>query len=144
MISPQEYFERTYSNLPSHDFVIIRFKFYRIDTTNDADGLKVTVDVSTSYSLTGMPYENLPNLCGNPTYTDWGPINIWIGMDHTATSITLRFTNICDQDPTNESVGIRDLSIMFKSKSGKDITGVWASDGNKPPAQAIVIPCLTN
>jgi hypothetical protein len=120
------YFEKTFTGLPAHTEVMVEVFWWSVDSWDQHSGAGVDL-VSLSIDGTEVsratPYGPYPSstavrtsnasVCGNNA-VDAGP-QILVGWTaHTASSVTVRVTNLADQGSTDESMGIVMVRVWVK------------------------------
>jgi len=112
------YMERYYDNLPAHNQIAFAVKTYPIDSWDGgSDGYQISFDGTTinGISIDTDSYTTLSDRCGNTDKEDFPMIYSYVVIPHTATDLTLRIISLLDQDSMNESLGIREIYIEFKT-----------------------------
>jgi len=124
-----QYWYRTYENLPSHNSVQLQIKVYPIDSWDQdagTDHFEITIDGTNfmlwtlaSYDSTGTPiWAWAPtNICGNSNWNDLPYLTVDITLAHSASTLTLNLISGLDEGSGNESVGWRDIVIIFSTES---------------------------
>lgn len=118
-VQTDQYFSRTYYNLVSHSMVYFSLTMYALDTWNGGQyAFAIQVDSTYFLGWKTWDFSSFPsNLCGGSN-KDLGNIRIYGRVLHsTTTQITFRVVSKHDQDSTNESIGFRDLSMVFVTPS---------------------------
>nr|AAZ94627.1 granule tip protein 1 [Tetrahymena thermophila] len=108
---------KLYNSLPDHDFAVIVFTIYFIDTW-DRENFNVAVDDAIIKRMTKSDtWSGHQNLCGRgdsmeETYT------VQLYVPHSAATLKLTFSDELDQTTDDESWGIRDLSVLVGKNQG--------------------------
>ena len=110
------YFQRTYKTIAPHTMLYFSYTLWAVDSWNvGADYFiyqfdnRSIVGWTTSDYQTNHPYQ----LCGDTSFNDLPNLRIFGRLNHIASSLIFRMISMFNQDPTNESFGIRDLNILF-------------------------------
>ncbi|EAS00440.2 granule tip protein (macronuclear) [Tetrahymena thermophila SB210] len=108
---------KLYNSLPDHDYVVIVFTVYLIDTW-ERENFNIAVDDVIIKRITkSETWNGHQHLCGRgdsmeETYT------FQLNVPHTASTVKLTFSDELDQTTDDESWGIRDLSILVGKNQG--------------------------
>ena len=120
------YFEKTFTGLPAHTELMVEVFWWSVDSWDQGNGIGVDlvalridgneVSRATPYgpytSSTSVRNSDL-SVCGNNA-VDIGP-QILVGWTaHTASSVTVRVTNLANQGSTDESMGIVMVRVWVK------------------------------
>ena len=107
------YAYKKYYGMVAHSYVRITFDFYMIDSWN-SETATMTVDGSHTWSATGTRWSDSSTMrqCG---VSDWGDtkLRVDVGVPHSASTLTLRFSSNLDQDACNEAWGLNNLVLTF-------------------------------
>ena len=105
--------QKQYYGMAAHSYVRITFDFYMIDSWN-SERAEMTVDGALAWSATGTPWSSssVPYQCG---VSSWGDtkLTVDVGVPHSASTLTLRFSSNLDQDACNEAWGLQNLVLTF-------------------------------
>ncbi len=121
------YFEKIFTGLPSHTEVMVEVFWWSVDTWDQTsaagvDLVAVSIDgteVSRATpcgpytSETGIRTSNA-SVCGMVNVVDIGPQPLVGWAAHTASSVTVRVTNLANQSSTDESMGIVMVRVWVK------------------------------
>jgi hypothetical protein len=121
------YFEKTFTGLPAHTEVMVEVFWWSVDTWDQMSGsagvdlVALSIDgTEVSRATPYGPYTSSAaarasdaSVCGN-TGVDAGP-QILVGWTaHTASSVTVRVTNLANQSSWDESMGIVMVRVWVK------------------------------
>ena len=108
--------ERTWSDVPTHDLINLEVQIWVLDDWNlNEEGVKLDIN-GVNYPLwsnLGASSSWVTNKCGNGAYKDLGGITIQAKINHSASSLTLKFYSGLDADADVKSFGIRDLKVRL-------------------------------
>ena len=113
-----DYFLRTFTNLPDHAFIRFSFTMYALDSWDQpssgwVDYVSVYADTTliTQRSLNVGNFGST-NLCGN-TWADMANYR-WFGIVlHSTATFAFKLMSLCDELSDNESFGIRNVNFLF-------------------------------
>jgi hypothetical protein len=121
------YFEKTFTGLPAHTEVMVEVFWWSVDSWDQlrlgagVDLVALLID-NTEVSR-ATPYGPASNanvrrtnasVCGASNFVDIGP-QILVGWTaHTASNVTVRVTNLANEDSRNESMGIVMVRVWVK------------------------------
>lgn len=110
-----EYLSRSYSNLPAHKTIVYSFTFWALDSWDvGSDYFQIqfdTLPVIQGYTLKFR--QTSTYLCGASNYQDNAGIRVFGQIAHSSLTLNLKFLTFFDENSNNESLGIRDLSLLF-------------------------------
>ena len=141
------YWTKYYSGIgiPAHNQVNVTYTVYAVDswdgTTSDdhystsVDGVMITCWHFSAFA--GYAYD----FCGTSSFSDFPAVRAYLTFPHTATSMTVTFTNYLDQVSTDESLGIRDIQYDFVTMASPALSICGRSNGTPLPEWAC--PCST-
>ena len=121
------YFEKTFTGLPAHTEVMVEVFWWSVDSwdqnnTSGVDLVALSIDgTEVSRATPYGPYDSNgyvrgtnASVCGANGWIDIGP-QILVGWAaHTASSVTVRVTNLATQGSTDESMGIVMVRVWVK------------------------------
>ena len=116
-------FSRTYNDLPTHTYIFFAITIYAVDTWDDIrsddDYFTVTFDGAATAEVHGLVMSRFfEDLCGVPGWrNDLRNLRIFGYVTHTASSVTLRVVSGVHQVGTDESLGFRDVNLIFATPS---------------------------
>jgi len=108
---------KTYSNLPAHKYVYVTLSVWRIDSWEETDGFSVVVDETSTDKIGHKLFEDAILRCGNEAYGDYGEMKVMFRKKHSSDSIKIEIKGYLDEEPTNESFGVRCVQILFERDS---------------------------
>ena len=111
-------FSRLYKGLPSHTMIYYIISFWMIDAWDSSPQDTFVISFDSQPVTTGWTFNTnqfSTDLCGN-TYND-GKVKAYGRLLHTNTSLTVSVMTLLDALSDNESLGFRDISILFTSPS---------------------------
>jgi len=114
----RQYFQRTYTSLPTHNQIFLQLLFYSIDSWDgvcNSDTFTIEIDGSVvqGYCLYFW-MTDASDICGVSIYADTA-FTIYLALRHESSSLDLKIRNLSDEGASNESFGFRDLKIAFVS-----------------------------
>ena len=142
IVSPSASFEVTYRDIGPH--TVIYYSMPVIVVDNWATGDTITLYIDQHPVNTWEPAQALSSsnegepLCGSNIKDDW---SIYVGkLDHTATSVTIKFSSQITSNTINKWFGIRALRLIFAQKTLNDFeeAGVISLYANNIPSMR---PC---
>ena len=107
---------RSYTNLPSHTMIYYTVTIWAIDSWNaNIDYFKVQFDstIFTGWSTWNFTNFSTSSICGDSTYGELANGRIYGRVLHSLTTLTMKMTSNLDQESTNESLGFRDINLLF-------------------------------
>ena len=109
-----EYLSRSYTSLPVHKTIVYSFTFWALDSWDvGSDYFQIQFDTQPTVQGFALNYQqSLTNLCGG-NYNDSPGIKVFGRIAHTGETLSLKFITFFDENSNNESLGIRDLSLLF-------------------------------
>ncbi len=102
--------KKTFSNLPTHYRINIRVTVWMIQSW-DREKFFVQVDGKNVADYTSWTLDNPFHWCGNNGGWRSKTEYVDISVPHTGSSVTISFTSNLDEDPINESFGLRDFEL---------------------------------
>ena len=142
-----QYLERTYTDLPAHNQIHLTFTLYALDSwdesTDDHFNVKIGDTEVTGWTL-DFQESAKSKLCGDSDWKDIPPFQVNFQVPNEGakgSSVTLRITNMCDDDSSDESLGIRDVILSFETvgSPSQELCGV--SSNYAVPDGVIFCPC---
>ncbi|KAL4490436.1 hypothetical protein ABPG72_002646 [Tetrahymena utriculariae] len=103
------YIQRTFSQMSPHWSVLIGYTLYKIDTWEN-ETVDMNVDGQIKQSTMRQTTDGASNLCGNNQKDDI--IFVSQNFTHVLPTLSLKITTTLDQDPFDESYGIRDIFVL--------------------------------
>ena len=107
---------RSYTDLPSHAMIYYTITIWAIDSWNaNIDYFKVQFDSTTftGWSTWNSTSFSASSICGDSSYGELANGRIYGRVLHSLTTLTMKMTSNFDQESTNESLGFRDINLLF-------------------------------
>jgi len=142
-----QYFQRYYNNLPTHTAIYFTATIYAVDTWDDSRGdndyFALSFDGTSTTQVTGLSTNRFfEYVCGPPgTYLDLRNLRVFGSMPHTANTLTFQMISGVHQTGTDESLGFRDVNLIFASPA-TPTTSICASGPG--PVVDITPKCTCN
>jgi len=132
------YFERIYTNLPTHNMIYLSFTAFQLDSLETSDFFDIMLG-SKVFSTWGSAWSSwgTPNYCGGP-YPDALNIRFFVKASHSQDSLDLRFVSRADEDSLHESYGIRDVRILIATAPSLYSESICALSSIVPSANLCV------
>ena len=115
--SYSNYFNRAYTSLPSHQSLQASLTLYLLDNWVSTDYLNIMFDLVSFKSWAYTSTSSTNYLCGSPTYADFPPINAYMTVVHSATTLNLKLLSRVSGVSTAKSFGIRNIKVTFSTSS---------------------------
>jgi len=111
--SPNDYFYKQYTGLPTHSMIYYTMTIYAIDSWDAPDYFTIDFDGHqfAGPTLTGAVF--VGKLCGNINYNDGGSIRVFGRVVHSDPTLTLRMIHSLDNAASDESFGFRNVNLLF-------------------------------
>lgn len=120
ILTPNNYFSRTYDNLPPHNIFYYQVRFFIIDDWQLFDDISLSFDSDTPTKIT--PYFALTvastNLCGQTAYDDLPTYTRLGSVVHSSSSLTIQILSSISNPSSKASFGVRDISIVLVNLTG--------------------------
>lgn len=129
---------KTLFALPSHTKVKIKFQVWKIDSW-DGERLSLYVDGSEAWGHNFVASESIQrDVCGH-SGVQWidDVMNVEVTVPHNQYTMVVNFKNTLNQQPADESYGLRDFQIFTDSIPESD-------DPNRPVYQAFTNATAVN
>jgi len=131
-----QYFERTFKDLPPHNQLILRYTVYPIDSWDGAsvdDHYQVYVD---GYYQRGWSFVHTSGIevakCGSSSWPEYPPVLAISTFIHSAPTVKIQFINMLNQPSNDESLGIRDIKMQFVNVTTPQNSICGRSTADKP------------
>jgi len=137
------HYEKTYNNLPPHNFIRYRFRIWLIDDWASQDTFLIQLD---SHDITrpNLGAEKSlwpPSACGNGGSSDAEAYSVIGGTKHSSSSLTIRLISKLSVPVSSGSIGFRRLSLAFVNKTSWDSEG-WCIDATVYTSPSDICKCL--
>ncbi|EAS02591.2 zinc finger lsd1 subclass family protein (macronuclear) [Tetrahymena thermophila SB210] len=103
------YIQRSFQQMSPHWSVLIGYTLYKIDSWEN-ETVDMNVDGQIKQTTSRKATDGATNLCGNSQKDDI--IIVSQNFTHVLPSLNLKITTTLDQDPFDESYGIRDIFVL--------------------------------
>jgi len=115
------YYERIYDGLPNHNFIRYRIRLFMFDDWDPQDTFVLQFDgFNISKPNLGSEKSSWPtNRCGDSGNDAW-LYDIYGGLTHTASSLTVRVFSLVSKAPDKASLGFKRPTILFTNKTALD------------------------
>ena len=109
-----QYLTKTFSNLPAHNVVYFSFTVYILNGWDDGNFFEVVIDSTIFPSWTDgyLNWLSYPSIC-EWGYPDLPDLRTFVRATHSSRSLVLKFVMKNHGDSYDESVGFRDIRLLF-------------------------------
>jgi len=131
-----QYFERTFTGLPPHNQLNLRYLVYPIDSwdgTSADDHYEVYVDdvFQRGWRFSAFTGYTVAK-CGSGGWGEYPAVLAISTFIHSGPNVKIRFVNMLDQASSDESLGIREVKMKFVNVSNPENSLCGRSTGNVP------------